>query len=260
MASEATTSAAGTDAFRIGDVFTRTFGLMSRHFVLFVLLGGVVQVPTLFNSLQTSPGRLHQPGAVSTADMLSFVLMPLAETIIYHAAFQDMLGRPIRLGSSFAIALRRFFPVLGTWICMGVVIGFGFLLLVVPALFWFTIFAIAVPACVLERRGPFRSLGRSRFLTAGNRWKILGITLLMVLIKLAVDAATGVFTFSFSKPFVVGVSAAAVTGGSMLGGLVRFVVEAIWMAFSSVLWVVMYRDLRANREGLTTDRIAAVFD
>jgi hypothetical protein len=245
MASAATKSAAGMNAFRIGNVFTRTFGLMSRHFVLFFLVVAAAQVPTLIITLQMSPGRLHQAGAVSVAVWLNFVLLPLTQTIIYHAAFQEMLGRPIRFGSSFAIALRRFFPVLGTLICMGVVIGFGFVLLVVPGLIWATMFAIAVPACVVERLGPFRSLGRSRFLTKGNRWKILGIGLLTFLIAVAVDAATGAVTF---------------TVGSTFGGLVPLLMGAILMAFYSVLGVVIYHDLRASREGVTTDRIAAVFD
>ena len=238
------------DAFRVGNVFSRAFGLTSRQFVLFFLVAAAGQVPGLIITLQMPSGQLHQPGAVfGTVALVSIligvVLLPLTQAIIYHAAFQEMLGRPIRLGASFALALRRFFPVFGTLICMGVVIGFGFILLLVPGIIWATMFAVAVPVCVVERLGPFHSLGRSRFLTKGHRWKILGIALVLLLIAVAVDIATGVGTF---------------TVGLTFGHLIDFLVQSALGAFWSVLAVVIYHDLRVSREGVTTDRIAAVFD
>jgi hypothetical protein len=38
------------------------------------------------------------------------------------------------------------------------------------------------------------------------------------------------------------------------------VLQSVLGAFTSVVGVVMYHDLRVAREGLDTDRIAAVFD
>jgi len=48
-----------------------------------------------------------------------------------------------------------------------------------PGLIVFTMWFVATPACVVERLGPFRSMGRSRQLTKGHRWKIFGTIVLI---------------------------------------------------------------------------------
>jgi len=59
------------------------------------------------------------------------------------------------------------------------------------ASWWLTsvIWFLAVPVCVLERLGPFRSMERSRMLTKGGRWLILGIALLLIVGRTKAKAA-----------------------------------------------------------------------
>ena len=238
------------NTFSIGNVFGRAIGLLSRHAPLFILVSAVTQLPNLFIALEQQGVRARPPagGAAMVGFTVLFgslVLLPLVQTVVYHAAFQDMLGRPIRLGGSLAIAFRRFFPVLGTLICMGAAIMLGILLLIVPGIIWAAMFAVAVPACVVERLGPFTSCGRSAYLTKGNRWKVIGIGLLCFVANLAVAALGFVLKF---------------TAGPALGGLLAAVANAVLAAFGSLVAVVMYHDLRVAKEGVDTDRIAAVFD
>jgi hypothetical protein len=238
------------ETFRVGNVLSRAIGLLSRKGVLFVLVSAVTQLPNLVVALHATGVRSSAPGAAGAELGLVvlfgvLVLIPLVQTVVYHAAFQDMLGRPIRLGDSLGIAFRRFFPVLGALICMGAAIGLGFALLIVPGVIWAAMFAVAVPACVVERLGPIASCGRSAYLTKGNRWKVIGIGLSLIVVSFAVGA------IAFVLPFVLGVA---------LGALVNLVLNAVLGAFYSLVAVVMYHDLRVAKEGIGTDRIAAVFD
>jgi hypothetical protein len=243
-------TAALPDGFRVGNVLRHAMGVLSRHVALFVLVAAAAQLPSLALAFLMPGGRV-QPRATgfTTIAVIGWftilVVIPITQTIVYHAAFQDMLGRPIRFGDSLALALRRFFPVLGALICMGVVMILGFVLLVVPGLIACTVVAVAIPACVVEQVGPFASIRRSAHLTKGNRWKILGIFLLLVVASLAVTGLTAVFRFGLGTEFAT---------------LFNFVLESVLSAYTSLIAVVMYHDLRVAKEGLDTDRIAAVFD
>jgi uncharacterized membrane protein len=59
----------------------------------------------------------------------------------------------------------------------------GLVLLVVPGIIAFCTFAVAVPVLLRERRGVIASLGRSRELTEGHRWKTLGISILLWVVQ-----------------------------------------------------------------------------
>ena len=56
---------------------------------------------------------------------------------------------------------------------------------------WLTsvIWFLAAAVCVLERLGPFQSMERSRMLTKGGRWLILGIALVLIVVRSKANAA-----------------------------------------------------------------------
>jgi hypothetical protein len=238
------------DGFRIGNVLGRAVGVLSRHVVLFVLVAAAAQLPSLVIAfLVPGIGVGSRAAGFMTIAVVSWftivVILPITQTIVYHGAFQDMCSRPIRFGDSLTLAFRRFFPVLGALICMGVLIMVGFLLLVVPGIIALTVVAVAVPVCVVERVGPFASIRRSARLTKGNRWKILGIFLLLFVASIAIAGLNIVFRYGL---------------GAEVAVLVNFVLQSALGAYSSLIAVVMYHDLRVAKEGLDTNRIAAVFD
>ncbi|HVD40708.1 MAG TPA: hypothetical protein VNC16_06880 [Solirubrobacterales bacterium] len=80
-------------------------------------------------------------------------------------------------------------PLLGAGLIIGVGAGIGFLLLVVPGLYLITIWAVTAPVIVVERRGVFDALGRSRQLVRGSGWPVLGVLVLTFLITAVVGAA-----------------------------------------------------------------------
>jgi hypothetical protein len=117
---------------------------------------------------------------------------------------------------------------------------------------------VTTPVCVVERVGPFRSLGRSRQLTKGHRWRILGLVLLIAIPGLIVGAIVGVVTLFTLGPSGFLTLDAALT--SSLDKLVGLVWKATWGAFFAAAIAVTYHDLRVAKEGLTTEQIAAVFE
>jgi hypothetical protein len=103
-----------------------------------------------------------------------------------------------------------------------------------------------MPACVVEERGVWSSLGRSGQLTEGYRWKIFVLMSLMYAADSVVDG-------------VIGQALSQVAGGiPELAG--HAIWNGIWGAFFAILAVVTYHDLRVAREGVDTEQIAAVFE
>ena len=120
------------------------------------------------------------------------------------------------------------------------------MLLVIPAFIVATMLLVAMPACVVERLGPGKSMSRSSQLTKGHRWKIFGLWLLVM------------FVSGILQSVLIGL--AGVIGGPILALIVFLAWSAIFGAFYAIMVVVIYHDLRVAKEGVDTDQIAAVFD
>ena len=78
-------------------------------------------------------------------------------------------------------------PLLGAGLIIGFGVGIGFVLFVVPGLYLLTIWAVAAPVIVVERRGIGDALGRSRRLVRGNGWRVLATLVLAFLILMVVS-------------------------------------------------------------------------
>src|SRR5262249_32433953 len=153
---------------------------------------------------------------------------------------------PFDLAASVARGWRRFLPVLGTSICFVLVVVLASMLLIIPGLIVLAMYALAVPICVVEGLGPIRSLDRSGQLTKGYRWRVF-VTYIIAMVVLVAGAALA------EK---LGIAYAGVTGGV----IADFVFTAILSPYSAIVPIVAYHDLRAVKEGLDIEQLAAVFD
>jgi hypothetical protein len=124
--------------------------------------------------------------------------------------------------------------------------------LIIPGIMLAVRWSVALPACVVENKGPFESMRRSADLTIGHRWKIFGIFVLLLV---------GVIVAAIIVAAIVGVIV-AVGGivGIVLAAVIGFVAMAIYTAYLNTVLVMIYHDLRAVKEGVDTEQIAAVFD
>jgi hypothetical protein len=240
--------------FRVGRVFNRTFGVLSRNLLPFCLVTVVSTLPNLFVlTFQTGVARaVPISGGAAAARfafivILSLVLYALSQATLLYAAFEDMRGRSVNLIESMRIGLRRIFSILGVGIVSAIFAGLASVLLVIPGLIVYTMVFVATPACVVEKLGPFKSIGRSAQLTKGNRWRIFGLWFVAMLV--------GTITQSAVLKLVI-----VVGGGVFFATICWFIWGAVFAAFYAVMAVVTYHDLRVAKEGVDTEQIAAVFD
>jgi len=234
--------------FRVGRVFDRTSSVYTRNFLIFTLVPLVAYLPSLLLPTRAD-GMAYQNGGwmiALLAIILTVTLGLLSQAILVYGSFQDMRGKQVDIGESFNVGIGRLVPILGLTILEGLCIMVGFMLLFVPGLILITMWFVAVPICIVERRGPWQSLVRSGELTKGHRWKIFGIVLVLYLVSAIVGyILTSVLT---------------AIGGTVLAMIATLLWNGVWGAFFAIFVVVTYYELRVAKEGIDIEQIASVFD
>ncbi len=239
--------------FRIGGVLGGGFSILFSNIVPFTVLAMLINSPTYFFAL--SEGTTIEQSA--EADLLIAMFMTLLSIVMYAAltaalaygTFQELRGRHPSFGDCVAGGFRVMFPVLGVAIVVGICVGLGTAAFVVPGIFLAVALWVAIPVAVIERPGVLNSLGRSWELTKGYRWHVFGIIVLLVLLQMV-------------SGFVV----LAIMGGTSGFGVSTTALIADWLltAFFGALYAVVstvgYYGLRATKEGVGIQQIAAVFD
>ena len=253
-----------SSAFSIGQVVSRTFSVIGRHFVLFFGLSLVASLPTVLLAALTQPAAASGAAAAAmifdgrylmafvgttlTTVALSFLL----SAVLTYGTVMDLNGRQVSVGEALNTALRIFFPLIAIAILYTLGIGLAFLALLIPGLMLMTAWAVAVPVRVIENTALLDTFSRSAELTKGHRWAIFGLLLAFGAIVLVVTVV--------SAP-ILGASAAARLGHLPLGyALVSTVIRAITAVISATGVACLYYELRVSKEGVGPNQLAAVFD
>jgi hypothetical protein len=257
-------SASVEGTFRLGDVFSKSFGVFGRHVVAFFLLALLANIPPLVLALAAPTRRALTPtSAVFFAPtsgwfgllgvLVAVICWTIANGAVFYGVVQDLRGGTVAIAQALAIAARRFLPMVGVAIALGFLSMMALLLLVVPGIIVFCMYYVAAPVCIAERIGVGRSLSRSRFLTKGHRWQIFGALALIVIVE-----AIASFAITMSVIFLIGLPVGATTLSVVQ--IASFAISAIFRAFNAVVAGVFYYQLRVAKDGVDLAKIASVFD
>jgi hypothetical protein len=237
---------------RVGSIIGRSASVLLRHFLTFFIVMEIAYLPvTLARWAGWAGWSVSLKGALL---VLLLLLATLGRAVVVHAAFQDMRRRPVRLVESLRVVLRLCLPIIGlTFVSTFLLLLESILLLsilglilLIPGLILYTMWFVGLPACLVERLGPWTSLRRSRELSGGHRWSIFGLVLLVFFIPDNGSPIIAGFLFGLWGPT-----------GSLIGNQIW---SGIWGAIGGVVIAVTYHDLRVIKEGVAMEQIAAVFD
>ena len=230
--------------------------------VLFVVLPAQILVAVIqASALPSGSDRfgfdLGSNDTVSSADAWTAAVGFIVATIIgalagklaqagcFRAVADAYLGEQVSWRESLRYALKRLPAVVGVTIVSTIFVVIGVIFCIVPGIYLWAAFYVAIPVVLVEGVGPFRALGRSRELVRGRWWGTFGVAVLgSILAATIAGALTALF---------VGLSIGA--GGS--DTVVGFMVNVIATTLSSVITtpavaafaIVLYIDLRVRKEG-----------
>lgn len=245
--------------FSIGRVIGSSFGVYARNFISFTILALLIGVISLVLGLTIAedPAALAAGQINYMATGVGFlglmVVNGLTQAAIIYGTFQDLRGQKAGLGDCIARGLTTVIPVIVGSILFSLAVGFASLLLLIPGIILALMWWVYIPVIVVEGKGITGSFGRSSELTSGRRWHILGLIVIVILISFAAQ-----FVFGFVTVFAITLSGA--TDVTVIAAVIEYVATSLVTAFGAVLVAVGYYYLRAEKEGIDVNQIAAVFD
>ncbi|HUI83234.1 MAG TPA: glycerophosphoryl diester phosphodiesterase membrane domain-containing protein [Candidatus Binatia bacterium] len=259
----------------LGELLDRAFQLYRSRFALFVGIAALAYLPLFLVQTATLwiPKILSAPAimAASIGFLISLVLQMLAVAaassatiIVVSAAY---LERPITLREAYGrvsgMLLRVFFIMIGS----GIGIAIGLVLLIVPGIILFLMWALAIPVAVLEDAGLGESLSRSRELTREHRGRVFLIYLLYFVLVFALQmglmlpVAAAIAIITKSNP--AGLAAGASAGTALLNvgsAVVSYAIEILVTPILTISLSLMYYDERVRKEAFDIQLMMSAID
>lgn len=204
----------------VGEIISQSFRLYLAKFFLFFppflvagLITGIVSSAVLWHMPLPSPPSRDASLTMVTQWFWSFistlitmaVLVGTVSVVINSITMgmvvkctSDILEKnSSSLKEGFYFAASKFVPLLGASIITSILIIVGLFLLYVPGIILMIMFSLVEPSIIIEQKGVFESLGRSRKLVS-HRW---GKTFILLLILGLILIAVSWITTTITAPF-----------------------------------------------------------
>ena len=183
------------------------------------------------------------------------VLGLLASTLVTAACFKAVgdayLGERPAAKSSLGYALRRAHSIIWVTILTWILVVIGFVFCILPGIWLYVSFAVAVPVLLTEGVKGRKALGRSKRLVEGRWWPAFAIILLGGLLTGIVSGVVSGLLEAASLTNADSNTVSIVT--STVGGTVA---SALTTPFSAAFVTVLYFDLRVRKEGFDLQLLA----
>jgi hypothetical protein len=226
----------------IGKVLTDGLGVLAHNFGPFFLLALLLQgIPSALIAYGQLLGRASGAFGVFVAlgGLASLVTVPMMQAALFTGSMNDLEGRPVSMTDCLAAGRQHWLRLLGLDILMGLAIGVGMLLLVVPGVLLALRWAVASPLLVLEGRGIQEAMGRSAKLTEQRRWSIFLLGLILV-------GAVIVLQIALS---IIGIPFGFLGGRSAFSTVVAPLVNVCTSVVAYPVGTALFRQLRGDKEG-----------
>lgn len=245
----------------LGQVLDTTFSLYKRNFWLFVGITSIPFLAVLILQVGAAALQLSRPSPQPASPALAsgaivggivfllayFLLAGAAQAATIFAVSDLYLGRAATVRGSFRKVGGKAFRVILVLLLVGLTVGVGFLLLIIPGIILFCRTAVAVPASMLEDTKAVGSIERSMQLTKGFAMQIFLIFLLVWVLSYI---ALLIFQVPFA--YLQGATAQArqtlVFGMLALQHLSSFLSNVLVGPIGTIAFSLMYYNLRVRKE------------
>jgi hypothetical protein len=252
----------------IGRIFSRGFGTIASNPVatlgIAFAFGAVPSVLLSYGMQNLRMEGLDYFGVLATIALsiasvvVSILLGMITQGALVRATVAHSEGRKASFGESAMAGLTVAVPLFLVGLLSGLGIILGLILLVVPGIILYVMWSVAAPALVEERLGPVEALGRSRDLTRGARWKVFGLSLVVLVVYWLISIVVGVLMViwyggmtDFARLATQGLPLAYL----LFSAVTQTIISAVWGVIQSSLYV----ELREWKDGPATERLADIF-
>jgi hypothetical protein len=240
----------GPGGFRprtLGEILSEAFRIYRENAANLLLIVAVIVVPLSFVSavIVRLIGDPEDPtfgvtlAALLVAAAIGVIIWAILQAAMLRGAAQATIGDPVDVEASYRWGLARFGSVLLVAFLVGIVVGVGFLLLVIPGIIFLVFLSVSEPALIVENRRGTEAMSRSWNLVRGHFWHALVVILVAYIITLVVQ----------------GILRAIGGDNWFVAWIFTAIAQIITAPFTALVTVLLYLDLRARTEALTADRL-----
>jgi len=253
----------------VGDLLDETFRMYRRNFVLFAGISVIVSIPSsallgygysLFGNIlqQSTTGVAPNFGvlastlpALAVGVLVNIALIPLFYGAVIFAACEAAQGRPVSAGGIVSAVMRRYFPLLGYFLLIGLM-AFAFCL--IPLWVWIWVgWLLVVPVMFVEDVGLIQAMGRSWRLVEGRWWRTFLMVFLLFIVQYVARLALNAFIALAQYLLLIVAPSALVLG---IAGATQVIIDSLVNPVLQIAIVLVYFDLRVRREGLDLFQLA----
>jgi hypothetical protein len=267
---------------RIGEILDVAIKVYTRHaldmFKLVVLLVAPVQIIGALVLISTTPDASFldpaapfdpaDPNQVPQVDMselwaaiagsivvwlLNLIASILATAACFHAISSAYLGAPVEWRQSLSLATKRLPSLLWLTFLTTVALLLGFLACIVPGVWLWVSFTVAVPALLAEGLRGSKALQRSYNLVKGRWWPTLGALLIGFVIAMIITSIFGAI-LAFVSFTDIGENIAVT---AILNSLANLIASVLVTPFQAAVVAILYFDLRVRKEGFDLQLMAS---
>jgi hypothetical protein len=245
----------------LGEILSSAFEIYRTNAGRLLLLVAIVVVPlSLLNALVTDvafdPAQVEVTDGVVVGEavdrnwgavlllgaitaLIGVLIYAVLQAAMIRAGAQATIGDPVDVEASYRYGFRRLGSVLLVGLLVAVIVGIGFILLIIPGIILLVFLSVAIPALVVEDRRGTEALGRSWDLVRGDFWHTLGVIVVVYLIVAIVSGIIG----------AIGGDAWA------LRWIFTAIAQIVTTPFAALASVLLYLDLRARSEALSSETL-----
>ena len=248
--------------FTVANVFNVCFSSIGKGFgallaVVLILYFAGLAVQAAIAGIGIFTGTWPSFGLQLLFMAISCLVLAAQWYAVTEIVLRKAAGKPVQLGRVLANTFIHTLPTLAIGVAWLIGALVGTVLFLVPGILFSLMFEVTLPAYVGDRTDIFGAFSRSRELTRGHRWGILGFRILVnvllyvtVLILAGVIAGTRVSTLA----------SAGMTPAMLAAIAVYIVVTLVLVVIMPALSAALYFTLRPEKSEAETRKMANVFE
>ncbi|WP_440764206.1 glycerophosphoryl diester phosphodiesterase membrane domain-containing protein [Natronorubrum sp. DTA7] len=162
-----------------------------------------------------------------TFTLLGFLLTIVANGVAHRFAFAEARGESATIGIELDTVLGRLLSLIGATLIYAVAVTIGLILLIIPGIYLGLRLSLAFPAIVIDDENAFEGLGTSWNVAHGNLLKLLGITLLSLLVLFSTVIVATLFSVDVESFVFVALVGAIIT--AIVGPIVQLSYARVYL-------------------------------
>ncbi len=234
----------------VGEILDTAFTLYKEQFKSYLSIVVIIMAVNMAFGIFALVAQRHLGNAAAGIAFLATLIAMIAIGLaagggLVKKASEQISDHEISGMEALRFGFRKtWYIFLGGLLCM-IIVSLASILLVIPGIYLGNLYFLFTQVIIVEGKGPWSALKRSKELIKGSWWRSFGIILLTYLL-VAVISWAAAFVISL---IVLGLFGTGLTG-QIIDLILRTPVSCLLVPISTIATTLLYYDLRIRKENL----------